>query len=152
MEGIPSMSLFNITYLSSAIPEFDKDELLQVLEESKVRNEAAGISGILVYRDGNILQVLEGEEASVQATYQRIANDPRHVGILPIIREPIPERQFDEWSMAFRDLSLDSEDVEGFNDILNARNPEAKIDLPPSKVKTFLLSFVRRASIRATVN
>jgi hypothetical protein len=140
------MSLFNITYLSSAIPEFTRDELITALEHWKARNEAENISGILIYHDGNILQVLEGERVVVEATFLRISRDLRHAGILPLIQEPIAERQFDEWTMAFRDLSLDSDNIEGFSDLLNSTHPEAELHLAPSKVKTFLMSFVRRAA------
>jgi hypothetical protein len=140
------MPLFNITYLSSAIPEFTREELIAALEHWKARNEAENVSGILIYHEGNILQVLEGEQATVKATFQRISRDLRHVGILPLIQEPIAERQFDEWTMAFRDLTLDSDEIDGFNDLLNATHPEAELHLAPSKVKTFLLGFVRRAS------
>lgn len=141
------MPLFSLTYLSSAAPEFTKAELLEILEDSRVRNAAAGVSGILLYRDGNILQVLEGETAAVHATYQRIARDPRHSGIFPVIQEPIAERLFGEWSMAFRDLTLDPAEVEGFNDLLNSPHPETTLHLAPSKVKTFLLSFMRRRTL-----
>jgi hypothetical protein len=140
------MPLFNITYLSSVVPEFTRDELRAVLTENRARYQDAGISGILLYRDGNILQVLEGEESSVRKAYDCAMDDPRQTSLLPLIREPISRRQFSEWTMAFRDLSLDSDGLKGFNDALNSSDPETSLPLLPSKVKTFLCTFVGRAS------
>jgi len=140
------MSLFSLTYLSSAIPELNKSELLLMLKEGRRRNETAGITGILIYRDGDILQVLEGEESAVRDTFQRISADRRHARIFVAIQEPIAERQFHEWTMAFRDLSLHPSMLEGFNDLLNCRHPENELHMPASKIRIFLRSFVRRAS------
>ena len=48
------------------------------------------------------MQILEGEEAAVDETYSRIANDPRHSNLILINHQPIMEREFSKWSMGFR--------------------------------------------------
>jgi hypothetical protein len=60
---------------------------------------------MLLYADGNLMQVLEGEKNLVLETYQAIQSDPRHRDLFVLIEEDISSRQFDSWSMGFRQLS-----------------------------------------------
>ena len=53
----------------------------------------------MAYNDGNIIQVLEGEQSVVDATYGRISNDPRHSGICQLIRKQISTPEFHRWSL-----------------------------------------------------
>jgi len=59
----------------------------------------------LLYTKGSFFQVLEGEPAVVDATFDRITRDPRHDKITVIIREPIAERSFEDWSMGYAALA-----------------------------------------------
>ncbi len=82
-------------------------------------NAARGLSGVLLYSGGNIIQTLEGPEDAVDGLFDTISRDPRHTGILTLLREPLDARVFADWSMGFRELSHeDVQDVEGFNPFL----------------------------------
>jgi len=134
--------MFNIVYLSTATDLFTKSELLALLEQSRLKNARLEITGILLYRDGNIMQSLEGEESVVRSLMQTISEDPRHKGIMLVIQERISEREFPDWSMAFRDLSLKSStDLPGFNQFLNTRLTVDEFSETPSKVRTLLRVF-----------
>ena len=52
--------LKNVLYVSSAIRKFTKDELHGHLKKFRKNNEKTGISGVLVYQEGNFLQFIEG--------------------------------------------------------------------------------------------
>ena len=56
---------------------------------------------MLVYHDQAFIQVLEGPEDAVTATFARISRNPRHGGILVPDRSKISERTFGEWSMGW---------------------------------------------------
>jgi hypothetical protein len=99
------MAIINLIYVSSSYREIDADELDQILEASNRRNMADQITGMLLYAGGSFMQVLEGEEAVVDATFARIENDPRHFDVFVLERAPIEQRSFDRWSMGFRRLS-----------------------------------------------
>src|SRR3954470_3384019 len=103
------MPLTHLVYVSSATAPFTQADLLALLQISRRNNEPAGITGMLLYRDGNFMQALEGEEAAVNSAYIRISKDPRHEGLITMIKEPISERNFADWSMGFR--NLDSSEV-----------------------------------------
>lgn len=97
-------AIYHLVYGSHAAAPFSKEQLVALLEKSQRNNQARGISGLLLYRDGIFLQVLEGPEVSVRALFGRICEDPRHQGIEMLMQGHSPRRQFPAWSMAFRDL------------------------------------------------
>src|SRR3954468_5458514 len=99
------MSLVHLVYVSSATRQFSQAELIALLATSCRNNEPVGITGMLLYRDGNFMQVLEGEESAVAAAYDRISKDRRHDGLITMLKEPIATRDFGDWSMGFRDLN-----------------------------------------------
>ncbi len=86
----------------------------QILESSIRHNKENDITGMLLYAGGNFLQVLEGESDCITETFQRISIDPRHHNIIEIINNPIPEREFSQWSMGFHQLT--QEQIHGFPD------------------------------------
>ncbi|WP_164519484.1 BLUF domain-containing protein [Nocardioides ferulae] len=111
--------MLSLTYLSSVTETLDEAELVDLLAGSRARNEAAGITGLLLYRDGNVIQTLEGPHVAVEETFARIRRDPRHRGVIVLLREEVAERAFPEWSMAFRSVGVRQGEVPGFSDFLN---------------------------------
>jgi hypothetical protein len=112
--------LFHIVYVSSASQLFTKEELVELMQISARRNAEAGLSGLLLYKDGNIIQVLEGEEQAVRASFERIKKDPRHRGVIVLAQEAIEERSFPRWGMGFRDLNSTSlREFPEYNQFLN---------------------------------
>ena len=70
-----------LIYLSDLSPG-QESALPAIVETSVRRNGEDGITGMLLYAGGNIMQVLEGDEAAVRRTYERIGRDPRHRNIM----------------------------------------------------------------------
>ena len=113
--------MLSLTYVSSATDLLDADALVELLAQSRAANEQRGITGMLLYRDGNILQCLEGPEAEVRQAYDVISRDARHRGVITLVEEEVAERSFTDWSMGFKDLSADERgELEGFNDFLRS--------------------------------
>ena len=75
-----------------------------------------GISGMLLYHEGNFLQVLEGPDENVDALYKKIQKDPGHSKSMLLLRETIKKKEFEDWSMGFVDTSRLAEKFEGFTD------------------------------------
>jgi hypothetical protein len=63
-----------------------------------------GITGLLLYKQGLFLQVIEGEESLVRQLYTLISMDRRHHSLLVIDEWSIAARTFPDWSMGFRNL------------------------------------------------
>ena len=100
---------FRLIYSSEAAPGLAEPDLEGMLVESRIRNRARGITGVLVFVDGAFLQILEGEKDDVLELMGRIERDPRHHGIKVFFEEDTDERAFTSWSMAY--LSPGAEEV-----------------------------------------
>jgi hypothetical protein len=113
--------VFQLTYVSTAAQDFDRPALLQLLEGARVHNQRAGLTGLLLYKKGQFLQVLEGAKQEVLALYGRIQKDPRHGGVVTVLSREVPERAFPDWSMAFFDLADSTlASRPGFSTLLNS--------------------------------
>lgn len=98
------MALVHLIYVSSASVDLSDDGLDEILSVSIRNNTPCHITGMLLYADKNFMQVLEGDESQVDATFSRIEKDPRHSQVMVIARELIAKRDFADWSMRFRRL------------------------------------------------
>ncbi len=70
-----------------------------VLLESRPRNAALGITGVLIYSNTIILQMLEGGREQVCALYNSISRDSRHANVTLLDFVEVPHRRFNDWSM-----------------------------------------------------
>jgi hypothetical protein len=98
------MRLHQLIYMSTLT---DKNEsyLRAILDTCQHTNKLANITGMLLYHDGSIMQVLEGEETVVKAFYEKIQKDKRHHDVFLLDEFPIAERSFAQWSMGFRHIN-----------------------------------------------
>ena len=71
----------------------------RILQQSRHNNAVDGITGLLWHDGTHFLQVIEGPESSVAATYARIAGDPRHSDLSILSDRTIATREFGYWSM-----------------------------------------------------
>lgn len=89
-----------LAYMSSATRLMGPEAIDQILAVSQRNNAGRGVTGMLCHYDGSFLQFLEGEPAQVDALFAHIARDPRHHGVLKVLRREIGERLFPDWTMA----------------------------------------------------
>lgn len=124
------MPLVQIAYASSASQHFTKEELVALLTKSRRNNQAKEVTGLLLYKSGNFLQILEGESPVINEILQRIEHDPRHRGLLTIFKRSVEQREFADWSMAFRNLNDPETDrIPGYNEFLNLSfDPESLLE------------------------
>ena len=102
--------LYTIIYISRSTEEVTNDILDDILTSSRRNNPSAGVSGMLLYKDGEYMQALEGEEKTVINLMNRIAEDSRHSDILVLSKKSIPHRYFKNWSMGFENISDNKKD------------------------------------------
>lgn len=132
--------MISIVYVSAARHAFTPAELEALLEKSRANNRRDGVSGVLLYRDGDFLQVLEGPEAAVRRTYERIARDQRHGGVIVLDESEISQRNFGDWSMGFRRVNA-AERPAGFVDFFDRRADLSAVVNPGAEVFRYLNSF-----------
>lgn len=138
--------LITLIYGSTATHPMSEAALLALLEQAKTNNAQHEVTGLLLYKDSNFLQVLEGEAEAVDAIFAQIENDPRHHSVVKIFRRPIDHREFSDWKMGFVDLAnIQDQLPEAYSDFLNTPLPETAFDGKLSYAQSFLRGF--KASI-----
>ena len=102
--GYPD-ELLSIVYSSVATGPFSEVDLALLLAVSRMNNEARGLTGVLLHRDGQFMQALEGPTGAVRRALRTIAADPRHTGVWTLAEERISERRFGSWAMGYQPIS-----------------------------------------------
>lgn len=95
------MNLTSLVYVSSIAHPCTVTDLQEILKCSRENNARDDITGLLLYRDGQFIQTLEGPEDAVDRLYQQIRLDPRHHQVMTVLHGPLDSRMFTDWSMGF---------------------------------------------------
>lgn len=105
-----------IIYCSQATHDFSPEELVTLLEVARGLNERVGLSGMLLYSNQSFLQMLEGDEDALEATYARIMADGRHTNLRLLMDAEVPAKMFPSWSMGFEHVDDEelAEEMAGF--------------------------------------
>ena len=134
--------IFSLVYFSSATQDFDEDQLVKLLETCRANNEKAGISGMLLFKDGNFLQALEGEELAVRSLQKKLLRDPRHHEVCVLLEEFLERRNFPDWTMGFQNLNhMNIAKLSGFSHLLTSPLSAADLKNDPPRAKKLLLVF-----------
>lgn len=86
---------YAIIYVSTASRQLDQSEIVELLDQTEVRNNNLGVHGLLIYSEGNFFEVLEGEKDLVLDLFNSIKEDERHKNIIIIFEQPIKDKLFD---------------------------------------------------------
>ena len=96
--------IFTTAYTSEMVRPMSDAELVDLLVDCRARNADRGITGLLLYRAGRVMQMLEGDAQVVRALYDRIRVDVRHQHVTNVWTGHTAERRFPSWTMGFDDL------------------------------------------------
>lgn len=98
--------MYQLIYASTATREMTERDLSALLEQARTKNERLEITGLLLYRDGAFIQVLEGGRETVDQLFATIEADERHEDVIKLKGEKTHgEREFPKWSMGFRQVN-----------------------------------------------
>ena len=90
-----------IAYVSAASWNLLDEQVDRIVAEARARNAVNGITGVLLYCDGNFMQYFEGEADAVRETFARIRASESHYQVNELMNQPIEEREFSDWAMGF---------------------------------------------------
>jgi hypothetical protein len=133
--------IYQLIYRSQATKEFWPDDLFALVEKSRQNNEPRRITGMLLFHEGNFLQLLEGPEAGVKDCFQMVSGDPRHSNIETLMTRETEARDFPEWTMGFERLDEAWNMPREWATILEDDFSSERLTKHPSAVKASLLSF-----------
>lgn len=132
--------LIHCVYASKASPKFRERELPVLLAKARDTNLRRAVTGMLLYIEGSFFQVLEGPQRAVDELYASISEDERHIRVTRIIREPIFERDFGEWTMGYASLGVTEVAQQlGENDFFTGRSCWEQMN--PGRAKKLLHAF-----------
>jgi hypothetical protein len=136
------MALHQIIYTSHSNGILIGEQLVELLLQARVKNARLGITGLLLHADGSFMQTIEGEDEALHRLYAAIAQDARHSGAIIMSDDPITQRSFNDWSMAFREITPEEADrIPGFRHLTAAtHNSTHERDLARLVMQTFASS------------
>jgi hypothetical protein len=111
--------MLSLVYVSAASHPFSDADLGELLKKAREKNTRLKITGMLLYKNGTFVQVLEGPDEAVRQLFNTISADDRHQGASCLQERQIERRQFPDWKMAFQVLD-DSAlmRIEGYSEFL----------------------------------
>ena len=122
----------------------DPLEREQLAIRSADRNASAEISGFMLYREGQFMQYIEGEQAPLNALFSKICNDPRH-DVRVHLKQSFTARRFPDWQMKLDpEESLDKMVLDSLWNMLTA----AAVGVATDGVWAMLDSYSRYAYLK----
>lgn len=98
--------MYQLAYLSFATSEFDSGSVESgidsILHTARAFNKENNITGMLLYKGGIFLQILEGDQAVIEKLYEKIGTDGRHRKLKLLISQNAKERMFLDWTMGYK--------------------------------------------------
>jgi acylphosphatase len=131
--------IFQLIYTCALAPSTQPEDLREIANHAAKRNERRGVTGVLLCKDGSVLQVLEGERDVVENLYELIMKDTRVSSPLVLLRRTATQREFPKWSMGFRD----AEYTQAAFELCSASIVEAMPSDPTPEVRTIGRTFAR---------
>ena len=108
-QGRDAAPLVALLYVSQAAREMTTADLVHLLVHARRRNLQEDLTGVLLYAEGSFMQYLEGPPEGMQRVYRIIKAHPLHFGVVDLLRQPIDQREFAEWSMACHIVGADGD-------------------------------------------
>jgi len=145
-------NLYYLVYISRQSYPLNRSELRQILDAADHFNQQHQVTGMLVYRNGSFLQVLEGEKDTIRTLYDSIRQDRRHTDVQQVIFEPARQRYFQRWTMGFCELATQAdEELKAYSTFLRhglcAHNAPIEPSIPASMLSMFIYDFSAAAEV-----
>lgn len=112
------MELAYVSYMSHQSRVMSDEDINKLLFQIREKNKRLAITGLLLLIQGKFVQYIEGPKSEIKNVYESIKMDPRHNELLLLDSGEIEERQFQDWSMAYKKIN-DSmvKDLTGYKDL-----------------------------------
>jgi hypothetical protein len=112
--------IYQLCYISysSQTHEETLNGMGQLMDISVKNNQELNVTGMLLYRDGIFMQLIEGNKDDILRLFGKIVTDSRHNNISTVFSMDGEERVFPHWSMLYKQIES-GKDWALVNDITN---------------------------------
>lgn len=126
--------MFCLVYRSVALPTFNKIQLFEMLHKARLNNSRDGITGCLLFYEGEFIQYLEGNQLKVLNLYDKITTDARHEKIKLLAHGEREFREFNNWEMAYEDFYGDNDQINYLRLLIHSfkENEDSSLQPDPS--------------------
>lgn len=83
-----------------------ENEMQNIIEISQAKNPRLEITGALLYGGSHFAQLIEGPAGGIMALRSAILRDERHAEIKTLADGKVPNRSFQNWSLAYAGPSM----------------------------------------------
>ena len=122
--------IHQLVYTSRETYPLRAEGLIRLLLSARERNRHADVTGVLLYRDGWFMQLLEGSPADVRGLYARIADDPRHGEVDLLLARACNARLMHGWRMGYADAPT-SDGRDAFEGLRSEHRVIAQLESAP---------------------
>lgn len=133
------MSIYQLFYVSTAKVGFVQSDVDAILKKARMFNPSQQLTGMLLFRAGIFLQLLEGDKEKVNALYQKIKKDPRHRNVFTIFENTAQQRIFRDWSMGFCEIG--PIELKMVNEVIGWKRLVRGKDIEPKVILDLLKQF-----------
>lgn len=113
-------NIFHLVYISEAAEDISYTDIRDILDVSRRNNIQEAVTGLLIFREGHFLQLLEGDEKSVRNVLGKILLDDRNYSLRVLIEAEGEKRLFANWAMAFYDGDISPNSTEDLISLFDA--------------------------------
>ena len=137
-----AFNLVQLAYVSSPRDGITATDVDEIVKSSTRNNSEIGVTGLLIWRENQFFQVLEGPELAVDILLRHIREDSRHSNLKVIFRKYITKRKFGSWSMGQATPSAKTgSDLKTLEAVLT--NPESMTETEGDRISGLIESFRR---------
>ena len=113
--------MHSLLYISNSTSPFTREDIIHIIGKYRENKTNSNITGLLLYHQGSILQVLEGEKEKVhELFYNKISKDRRHKGFILLIDDETDKRNFADCITGFnKSQHKEWSEIQGCVDIGN---------------------------------
>lgn len=90
--------------MSSQSRIMSRKSIEDFLFEVREKNKQLAITGILLLIQGKFVQYIEGPADEIDKVYKSISKDKRHTEMILLDSGNLDERQFKDWTMAYKEV------------------------------------------------
>ncbi|MEH6762982.1 MAG: BLUF domain-containing protein [Aequorivita antarctica] len=94
-----------IVYISNAVMLLEKKHLDELFYQCVQNNISNNVTGILIYKEGTFIQVLEGNDQDLNNLFKTIQQDKRHNNIMTVLDRMNTKRLFTKFRTGLSSLS-----------------------------------------------
>jgi len=135
--------IFQLVYIAFTTEQFDLDkDIVKILQKASDYNSTVGITGLLLFKGGVFLQLLEGNKVEVDKLYAKILSDPRQKDAKTLLTKTAQKRICPEWTMNYR--MIEELDLQVVNAVLEWNQLQSKAERGDPIDNAYVLSLLNK--------